>query len=189
MSRIDANMSRFLHTYEAYRVLKGTNIKDTASEQVVLNDKEDMLVLTGKSSKQLVKDRQDYSNMLQMQAQMAAQKTQVAASEKSAKDLAKIMAVYRAMTNGDIVPASDEKKLMDYDSDLYQAAKLAQAIAQQQERKEHESQWDEEEEEAHRTKMEELRDESDKAAGRVVTGVKEFSDAQKENIVELDTME
>lgn len=35
------------------------------------------------------------------------------------------MAVYRAMAKGDIVPASDERKLQEYNSDLYQTAKFA----------------------------------------------------------------
>lgn len=55
------------------------------------------------------------------------------------------MAVFRSMSNGDIVPDSDEKKLMKYDDKLYQAAKMAQAMAQRMKKQAEnkESEWDE----------------------------------------------
>lgn len=187
MNRINANMSNYLHTYEAYRIPKGTKVKDVSGEEVVLSNEEDVLVLTAKAGKQLVHDRRDYAVMLQVKAEMAAKKTQDVASEKYAKDQAKIMAVYRAMAKGDIVPASDEKKLMEYNSDLYQSAKMAQSIALQAEHRKHKSQWDEEEEKAHREKMKKLQTESDEAALAVGTGSGEFSNAQKGHIVEIDS--
>ena len=109
MSKIDSNMSGYLHTYEAYRVPKGTKVQDATGKEVVLSNEEDVLVLTEKASKQLVKDRGEHNGMLQQKSEMAAQKTQDAASEKIAKDNAKVMAVYKAMANGDTVPASDEE--------------------------------------------------------------------------------
>lgn len=182
-------MSGYLHTYEAYRIPKGTKVKDAAGEEVILSNEKDVLVLTEKAGKQLVKDRRNYGYMLQMQAERAAQKTQDEASKKYAKDQAKVMSVFRAMAKGDIVPASDEKKLMEYNPDLYQSAKMAQAMAQQAERRRHKSQWDEKEEDAHRAKMKELRDESNEAALAVGTGSREFSNVQKERIVEIDSSE
>lgn len=187
MSRIDANMSGYLHTYEAYRIPKGTKVKDATGQEVILSNEEDVLVLTEKAGRQLVEDRRNYGSMLQMQAQMAAQRTQDAASKKYAKDQAKVMSVFRAMAKGDIVPASDEKKLMEYSSELYQSAKMAQSLALQTERRKHKSQWDEKEEEAHKAKMKELCDESNEAALAVGTGSREFSNVQKERIVEIDS--
>ena len=189
MSKIRANMSSYLHTYEAYRIPKGTKLKDSTGEEVVLSKEEDVLVLTEKAARQLVDDRRNYGCLLQMQAEMAAQRTQNAASEKMAKDQAKVMSVYRAMAKGDIVPASDEKKLMEYNPDLYQSAKMAQAMALQVERRKHKSQWDEREEEAHREKMKELRKESDEAAFAVGTGSRDFANVQRECIVEIDSGE
>ena len=189
MGRIDVNMSGYLHTYEAYRIPKGTKVKDTTGKEVVLSNEEDVLVLTEKAGKQLVQDRRNYGYMLQMQAQVAAQKTQDEASEKYAKDQAKIMSVFRAMAKGDIVPASDEKKLMEYNPDLYQSAKMAQSMALQAERRKHKSQWDDNEEEAHKAKMKELRNESNEAALAVGIGSREFSNVQKERIVEVDSSE
>ena len=186
MSRIDSNMSGYLHTYEAYRIPKGTKVQDATGKEVVLSDEEDVLVLTEKASKQLVKDRKAHNGMLQQKAEMAAQRTQKAASEKIAKDQAKVMAVYRAMAKGDIVPAGDEKKLQEYSSELYQAAKMAQSLAQQAERRKRASQWDEKEEEAHNAKMKELCDESNEAALAIGKGSQAFASAQKEHIVEID---
>ena len=34
MNKIDNNMSAYLHTYEAYRVPKGTSVKDMAGKDV-----------------------------------------------------------------------------------------------------------------------------------------------------------
>lgn len=191
MSKIDSNMSGYLHTYEAYRIPKGTKVKDAAGNEVVLSNEEDILVLTENAGKQLVKDRREHNGILQQKAEMAAQKTQDAAMEKMAKDQAKIMAVYRAMANGDIVPASDERKLQEYDKDLYQAAKMAQSMARlrarQEERRQQSSQWNEKEEEAYRAKMQELGDASNEAMLAIGKGSREFSSAQKENIVEIDS--
>ena len=191
MSRIDSNMSGYLHTYEAYRVPKGTKVMDASGKEVVLSNEEDVLVLTEEAGKQLVQDRREHNGMLQKKAELAAQKTQDAAKEKIAKDTAKVMAVYRAMANGDIVPVKDEKKLQEYSSDLYQAAKMAQSMAQlrakQAERRQQASQWDEREEEAHKAKMKELGDASNEAASAVTQGSQTFSEAQKECIVEVDS--
>lgn len=57
-------------------------------------------------------------------------------------ELAKIMTVARRISNGDIVPYSDEKKLMEYSSDLYQAAKSAGALKKMREREKYDSLWD-----------------------------------------------
>ena len=61
------------------------------------------------------------------------------------KEMGKILAVAMRMFHGDIVPGSDEKKLMEFDSDLYQMAKNAQMMAKLKERKKYDSLWDDEE--------------------------------------------
>lgn len=70
------------------------------------------------------------------------------AMEKSAADMGKIIMVFRRLANGDIVPQTDEKKLMEYDFKMYQVAKNMQMMAQQaeKERKKHKSLWEDEEE-------------------------------------------
>ena len=189
MQKIDNNMSAYLHQYEAYRIPKGTTVKDMTGNDVVLSNTEDVLVLTEEAGRQLVKDRGDYGNMLQTKAEMVAQKTQSAAMEQMMKDQAKALAVFRSMSDGDIVPDADERKLMKYDDKLYQAAKMAQAMAQRmkKEAENKESEWDEREEKENQRKREKLCEESNEAALAVGTGVQQLSAAQKQNIVEIDS--
>lgn len=189
MNKIDSNMSAYLHAYEAYRIPKGTAVKDAAGQELVLSKEEDVLVLTEKSSKQLIEDRRDYGALLQMEAEVAAQKTQEEGMKKAMDDMAKALAVFRSMSKGDIVPSSDERKLMEYDDKLYQAAKISQAMAQRmkKELEKKKSEWDEKEEAEQKKKMEELCEASNEAALAVGTGSREFSAAQKQCIVEVDS--
>lgn len=61
------------------------------------------------------------------------------------EDLGKIMEVARRIMNGDIVPPSDERKLMEFSEELYQAAKNIAAMKENQKKEEHESLWEDEE--------------------------------------------
>lgn len=68
------------------------------------------------------------------------------------EDLGKIMEVARRIMNGGIVPASDERKLMEYSPELYQAAKNIGMLAKK--REEYDSLWEEEEETVYEDPME-----------------------------------
>lgn len=68
------------------------------------------------------------------------------AAEEEAENLAKIMTIFRRICNGDIVPARDEKKLLEHSEKLYQVAKTAQMLAQNDDPKKYKS-VDEDEEE------------------------------------------
>ena len=80
-------------------------------------------------------------------ANMEGSKQQGDAMEEEMKNLGKIMIVFRRLAKGDIVPLSDEKKLMEYDDKMYQMAKNMQAMAQQMEKEheKHKSLWEDEE--------------------------------------------
>lgn len=71
---------------------------------------------------------------------------QADAAEEYAIDMGKIMEVARRIMKGAIVPASDEKKLMDFSFEMYQTAKNIGAMAQQQKKEKYDSLWGEEEE-------------------------------------------
>ncbi len=58
--------------------------------------------------------------------------------------MAKIMTIARRIMNGDIVPYSDEKKLMEYNPELYKAAKKVAMLVQKDDPEEYDSLWDEE---------------------------------------------
>ena len=68
--------------------------------------------------------------------------------EDAAIEMGKIMEVAHRIAKGAIVPATDEKKLLDYSFEMYQAAKSMGALAQMQKKREkYDSLWDDEEEE------------------------------------------
>ena len=79
-------------------------------------------------------------------ADMISAKQQGEAMEEYVEDLGKIMEVARRLMKGGVVPASDEKKLMEYSMELYQAAKNIGAMVRQKEKEEYDSLWEEEEE-------------------------------------------
>lgn len=62
------------------------------------------------------------------------------------EDLGKLMEIARRIANGDKVPASDEKKLMEFNADLYQAAKAAALVNDDKEHKKYKKLFEEEEE-------------------------------------------
>ena len=92
---------------------------------------------------------QEYMDKLLQQwngiANMEVAKQQGEAMEESMVDLGKIMEVARRIMNGGIVPPTDEKKLMDYSMELYQAAKNIGALTKK-EKEEYDSLWEEDEE-------------------------------------------
>lgn len=68
------------------------------------------------------------------------------AAKEYAADMGKLMEVARRIMKGAIVPAADEKKLMEFDNDLYQTAKSIGAMARRQKREKYDSLWKEKEE-------------------------------------------
>ena len=103
-------------------------------------------------------------------ANMEVARQQGEAMEEYAVDMAKIMEVARRIMKGGIVPADDEKKLMEYSFELYQAAKNIGALAK--EREEYDSLWEEEEEVEEVTDLHEIADNAEAfAAGPEVVPV------------------
>ncbi|MBO4615819.1 MAG: hypothetical protein J5717_00565 [Lachnospiraceae bacterium] len=79
---------------------------------------------------------------------MEVAKQQGDAMAEEAKNIGKIMTVFRRLANGDTVPQYDEQKLMEYDEKMYQAAKNLQMMARQMKEREcknYDSLWDDEE--------------------------------------------
>lgn len=72
---------------------------------------------------------------------------QADAMEDAAIEEAKIMEVARRISRGGRVPATDEKKLMEYSMELYMAAKnAAMMIELEKKREKYDSLWDDEDE-------------------------------------------
>lgn len=72
-------------------------------------------------------------------------KQQGEAMEEQAEEMGKILTIARRIMHGDIVPSSDEKKLMEYDDKLYQVSKNIGMMKQMEKRKKYKSLWEEEE--------------------------------------------
>ena len=62
---------------------------------------------------------------------------------EAAKELMKILEVFRRIAKGDQVPATDERKLMEYSQEMYMAAKNMALMNQNCEGKKHKSLWEE----------------------------------------------
>ena len=116
MTSVSNNISNYLHTYEAYRIPKGTAIRNAEGKTEV--SKEDQLVLTEKAQKQLIQDRMDFgADMIAERRKMDAEQN-AEAEKKYAEDQSKMIAVFRSMSEGKMVSDTDEKKLMEYDPKL-----------------------------------------------------------------------
>lgn len=183
MNGISNNMSGYLHTYEAYRIPKGTVIKNADGKDEV--SKEDQLVLTEESQKQLIQDRVNFgSDMIAERRKMDAER-HAEVEKKYLEDQSKMTAVFRSMSDGKTVSQTDEKKLMEYDPKLYMAAKMAQMMAQRAE-KDKESHFNEKDEEEYRKKIEAYNAQRDDFNSKFNSEFDKFVEAQKGSVVEVD---
>ncbi len=71
---------------------------------------------------------------------------QADAAKEYGVEMGKLLEVARRIMKGAIVPAADEKKLMEFDSDLYQTAKSIGAMVRRQKKEKYDSLWGDEEE-------------------------------------------
>ena len=125
-------------------------IKREENGSIIYANKAATLELTIKAVEEKKDQYQKYMDKLMQQwtaiSNMEVAKQQGEAMEESVEDLGKIMEVARRLMDGDIVPPTDEKKLMEYSMELYQASKNIGALMKQKESKEYDSLWEEEEE-------------------------------------------
>lgn len=145
------------YNVQKYKLAKQKNeladkIKSTDNGAAIYAGEAATLELTYNAVAQKQEEYQNYMDQLMEQWNMkhdaVATKENVEAEKEGFEDLRKIMEVVRRMTKGDNVPQSDEKKVMEYDKDMYQMAKSAQMIARmrRKDREDHDSLWEDEEE-------------------------------------------
>ena len=72
-------------------------------------------------------------------------KQQSEAGQDMAEDMAKALTTARRIANGDIVPMTDERKLLEYDEELYRMAKMSAMLHQMEEHRKHKSLYEDEE--------------------------------------------
>lgn len=119
------------------------NQKQYASEAATLE-----LTLNALDEKQT--EYQDYLSKLADQYcaywNAAATEQQADAMEEYAADMGKILEVARRIMKGGIVPAADEKKLMEFSFEMYQTAKNIGALARREKKEKYDTLWGDEEE-------------------------------------------
>lgn len=91
---------------------------------------------------QEVLDRLAEEHMLVWNVEVARQQSD--AAKDYGEDMAKIMEVARRIGKGAKVPASDEKKLMDYSMEVYLAAKNLAMMNERKKREKYKSLWEDE---------------------------------------------
>ena len=134
-------------------------IKTTENGAVVFQNEAAILELRYNAVSDKRQEYQDHMDKLLEQwanvANMVSSEQQGDAMADAAEEIGKIMEVAKRIMHGDKVPATDEKKLMEYDWKLYSMAKNAAAMLEMQEmRKEHKSLWEDEEEKTYADPME-----------------------------------
>ncbi len=122
-------------------------LEDTKDDKDIYVKEAAILELTTEA---VIKKKEEYETYMEkLQEKWAAVSNMVASDQQAdamkeyVEDLGKIMEVARRLMKGGIVPPDDEKKLMEYSMELYQAAKNIGSMAK--EREEYESLWKEEE--------------------------------------------
>lgn len=126
-----------------------TKMKLSPNGKAVYANEAAVLELTIEAVSKKQEEYKDYMSTLMEQwsttANMVSAEQQGEAMEEYAEDLGKIMEVARRIMKGGIVPPNDEKKLMEFSMEMYQAAKNIGAMVKQREKEEYDSLWEDEE--------------------------------------------
>lgn len=126
-------------------------MKTTPNGSEVYANEAAVLELSTQAVDEKLSEYQKYMEKLMEQwsgiSNMVSSKQQGEAMSEYVEDIGKILEVARRIMKGGIVPATDEKKLMDYSMEMYQAAKNIGAMMRRKEREEYDSLWDDDEEE------------------------------------------
>jgi len=124
-------------------------INTTPDGKSVYANEAAILELTMKAVDEKQTEYQKYMDKLSEQwaatANMVSAKQQGEAMEDYVTDMGKVMEVARRLMRGAIVPASDERKLMEYSMELYQSAKNMGAMVRQRKKEEYDSLWKDDE--------------------------------------------
>lgn len=93
-----------------------------------------------------MKAEAEMKNLQEMyQENLEAAKEAAEAAGEGFEDLGRALEIARRMMHGDIVPASDEKFLMDFNRDIYMGAKNMQALAKNDDPEKYDSLLEDEE--------------------------------------------
>ncbi|MCM1210457.1 MAG: hypothetical protein NC318_02525 [Blautia sp.] len=107
---------------------------------------EDALRALSEAQDKLYADREAEAARYMAEFSSYAARRQQEMSEDTTEDMAKALETARRIARGDIVPAIDEKKLLEYDAELYQIAKNAAMLHAMEEHRKDKSLYEEKEE-------------------------------------------
>ena len=151
-------------------------IKTTENGSVIYANEAATLELVYNAVEEKQNEYQEYMDQLMGQwtakFNEVASKQQADAAKEYGEEMGKLITVARRIMHGDTVPQSDEKKLMEFDRDLYQMAKNIGALAKMKDKKEYDSLWDEEKKE-YEDPMEVANGEEAFASGPVIVSVED----------------
>lgn len=105
---------------------------------------EEAMQALAKAQKEADEKRESIMTQAFAEQNAAVAKQQAEACEDYYTSQGKLMEIARRIAKGDIVPFSDEQKLMEFSNDLYQMAKQAALLSREKERKKHDALFDEE---------------------------------------------
>ena len=126
-----------------------SKINTTPDGKTIYANEAVTLELTTKAVEEKQTEYKEYMEKLMEQwsaiTNMVSTEQQNEAMKEHIGDLAKVLEVARRLMKGAIVPAKDEKKLMEFSMEMYQAAKNIGAMAKKKEKEEYDSLWDDKE--------------------------------------------
>lgn len=147
--KTQANQSFVTLQYETAqknKVLSKGHIKSDTADSTKTGQEDledgDSLTISNEGMEKQQKTEEAKSLLEQYEEQIESGKE----AAKAFGDMAKMMEIARRIANGDKVPAKDEQKLMEFNSDLYQAAKSASVLNENKKHKSYKTMFEDEEE-------------------------------------------
>ncbi len=128
---------------EQKKALEKGEIEMTDKEVAALGKAIDRVDIQYEKASEIMGNINEQKNLLY---NAEASKRQGDAMAEKAENDAKCLEIARRIARGDKVPPKDEQKLLEFNSDMYQMAKNMAAMVKNEKRKEHDSLWDDEDE-------------------------------------------
>lgn len=135
------NLINLLVENETSNVMDGANLNlgKKADSEKTGSAKEQETVENGATVSISEEARAKYQEALNALTYLEQMREQEKESEGKQDEYGKIMTIFRRISRGDIVPLSDERKLLEYSSEMYQMAKSAAMMADNDDPKKHKS--------------------------------------------------
>lgn len=125
--------------------LENVNVQNKAKSMQDMMSAEIMVTIS-KEAKKKQEEQRKQTELDMLMTNMENERKRMEEAEEGSNELGKIMKIFRRIARGDKVPPKDESKLLEYSSELYQAAKNAAMLAKNDEPKRYKSVFDEDDE-------------------------------------------